>query len=89
MTPQKTYTWRNKHLVHSRLVLKLIVQPRSLDKKHLKLTWLVFFLQMSKVTKTISEIRTAVDTNYPGVAVLSAQQGASQIIRHFNKKTLQ
>lgn len=83
------HRWRNTHLVHSRLVLKLIVWPRSLDKQHLKLTRLIFFIHMNKGIKTNFEIRTVVDTNYPEVTVLSAQQGASQIIRHFNKKTLQ
>lgn len=60
---------------------RIIVQPRSLDKKHLKLTRLVFM-----GTKINFEIRTAMDTNCFGVTVLSVQQWASQILSVFNFK---
>lgn len=47
---------KNKHLVHSEVVLNLIVGPESLDKQHSELTSVVLFTQMMESTKTNFDI---------------------------------
>lgn len=47
---------KNKHLVHSEVVLNLIVGPESLDKQHSELTSVVLFMQMMESTKTNFDI---------------------------------
>jgi len=71
--PQKAIPMEEQALSLFRTGTKVNCSAKVMDKHHLKLTWLVFFSQMSKGTKTSFEIRTAVDTSYPGVTDLSAQ----------------